>query len=306
MLDQNAQFDRVVDDWSIDHPGERFSAWHPFPEIASSACSLCPPSRRSPFLDRVVQRSWLLIYAVLPPLLRLRKRWMLSIIVSVFMLPAVVLELIFTGVDLMKTYVLPLLALAVLLLLVVLPLLLDAFADIPIDGPAQILFNVLLAIGSAVFSFLLAKPVSDREARKQWLPFAENACVALITIGCTAERMRRQQLTRCGTLREAMPNREHEQMRPLALLLEAQCTEAAERLASVRDQVRDARKSWEAFIRTHCDGAECQLIQQRLDAHENENKQTTDSELSAYRCAGTSIPDDPPNEQSTAGASATD
>lgn len=192
--------------WEESFPGCSFSVWAPFPPIPATGCDLCPPSKYLAFHKRVGYRA-LLIGSLTPGIRKLvvKSEKALRLIIWVAMLPGLAMELAFSGQAIMKTYWIAVLLCFVLLVLIVLPVTLDQLGGVAFAGTTSILFNVLLTGVSVVFSYVLAKPIADRQARWQWLPFAEDACNNVTTVACTAERMRRQQLARCQMLQERLP-----------------------------------------------------------------------------------------------------
>jgi len=202
---------------------------------------------------------------------------------------AVATELLFVGLEIMKRNTFAVIAILVVLLLIVLPVVLEARSVITLSGATAILFNVLLTAASVAVSALLVKPFADAEARRQWLPFAEAACSSLLTIASSAERLRRQQLSRCRSLEGMVPAGQQAPLKPLLTHVESQCKESADRLAAVREQIRDARRSWESFIRMHCTGDECAAINLRLGQAEQDLRQTLDDEIAAPSCEQSSV-----------------
>jgi len=142
----------------------------------------------------------------------------------------------------------------------------------------------MLAVASIAASYRLSKPIANAQARKTWLPFAEIACTNLTTIGLMAERMRRMQRGDCGRMMESLDASARDRCKSLFPVLDTQCRESAEKLASIRDQIRSAQNTWETFIRQNCDGVECEEIDQRLREVERDMRQRMDMEAPLPSC----------------------
>lgn len=73
-------------------------------------------------------------------------------------------------------------------------------------------------------------------------------------------------------------------LKVLLALVDSQCKESGDRLATLRDQVKNTRRQWESFIRTHCEGAECVAISARLGAAQEEQMRAIDAEVGPSPC----------------------
>lgn len=270
----------IVDLWREFYPDSRFAWWYPFPDIYTSTCSVCPPSRKDSFKTRSLNRSTIIIQS-LPNWIRtvaVRRR----VVLITFGLALAIsssLEGLFLVGNAMKHSAVILIVAIVTIASILGPVLLEHAFQIKVEGLASVLYNAFLTAWSVMASYIFARPIAARDAKRQWLPFAETACNSLITIGYSAERMRKQQARRCDKFKCALPAEQAESMKPLLAIVSAQCEDAAERLASVRDQVGDARKAWEAFIRQHCENPECEAIAERLKSAELRAKLVMDEEL---------------------------
>lgn len=278
------------------YPGRRFRWWLPFPPIFTTACDLCPPSRYDGFGRRTEFRAAIMGLGLLSIIRKQPTERSSRLSTACCTVPALIAEIVLTGVIEMKRLGAVLLALCFVLVLISAPFLWRLIFGESLSDLENTLFNILLTAASAWVSYLIARPEADRAAKQRWLPFAENACTQLITIASTAERMRRQQKARCGTL-GAFADPELPPAKTLVQVIDVQCSEAAERLAQLRDQIKDARRSWESFIRTHCEGVECAAIEQRLGFAEGEARATLAREVPEPRCVA-----DAPTSKATAKA----
>lgn len=254
------------------------SIWRPFP-AERGGCAMCPPSRLDPFQKRVANRSILISSAIQG------RKWARLFPSRARRVVAGGLEIAFLmGIHMPKVNWSAIGLVLAVVLLVILPTVVYQFTSVKYNDLTNILFNVLLCVVSVWLSMLLQKPAAQREARKYWLPFAESACNDLVTIGAAAERMRRHQRIYCGKIKSLIAPAEQKRLEPVLALVDAQCSGAAEKLSALRDQIRGARRDWEGFIRNHCEGTECALIQQRLDELEFELNLLTDKEVPVPAC----------------------
>ena len=249
------------------------SPWKPFANI-QGGCGSCPPSQRDPFRKRVQGRARLI-----------RQEANFGKMPFFATGLAITLECFFmgwkmSGGQLARAVVFVILVGVVVAIPVVIYELTDTDRSVAID----VLFNVLLTFAGAVVAFTLQQPAAERRARKQWLPFAESACVDLVTIGAEAERMRRVQRSYCGSIRSLLPEEQVEQLAPIVALVDQHCQGAAEKLVSVRDRLGKARRDWEGFIRNHCDGPECEVIDSRIAEVELELYETMNKEVPLPKC----------------------
>jgi len=127
---------------------------------------------------------------------------------------------------------------------------------------AQVLFSIVLTGASVWFGISLNDKNARKEAARQWLPAAETACKQLLTISNTAERMRLTQETACNSIEPLLPKLETSL--PVKQMVDVQCRETAEKLATLRDHIDSAVSHWEVFIASNCEKGECDAISVRI------------------------------------------
>ena len=131
----------------------------------------------------------------------------------------------------------------------------------------QLLFSILLFMAALWFGTQLNTRQARRAATDKWLPAAETACKDLLTISITAERMRRTQKGICSNIEPLIPAEDKEKFRGLNLLIDNQCRETASNLSTLRSSIDTAVSNWKVFIAANCDGADCDIIDHRIEEH---------------------------------------
>ena len=277
----NELLQSLIGGWSSEYPGVVIGPWRPFPNIPVSDCDLCPPSRRMHFRARVETRWWML--GMSRPFGRMVRSKRLSRVLPWITLPfAVVIEIVFTGILVMKQNV-PSLGLgAIVIAIVIFAALVASKAENGLTPLSSILLDVFIAAAVAGVTYRATKTVAEHDAKKRWLPFAESACSKLITISMQAERMRRTTRRHCSSVRSIMG--QEASNTNIVAFIENQCEENADKLASLREQVKAARRDWEGFIRTHCEGAECEQIDSRLKGVEEDLLRSLENDTPPTPC----------------------
>jgi hypothetical protein len=229
-----------------------------FSAIADRSCALCA-SKYDPFYRRVFVRlfslvAWLNIF----PSTKL-----LSILWLIFLLPfAVALEVALTAVASQYTSMRVILSALLIIVCILVPTYLVANTPQAFNPLAQVLFSIVLTGASVWFGISLNDKNARKEAARRWLPAAETACKQLLTISNTAERMRLTQTTACNSIEPLLPKLETSL--PIKQMVDVQCRETAEKLATLRDHIDSAVSHWEVFIASNCEKGECDAISFRI------------------------------------------
>jgi hypothetical protein len=126
------------------------------------------------------------------------------------------------------------------------------------------MFSVFLTAASTWLGIAVNNKRARHDATAKWLPAAETACKQLLTLSATAERMRKTQSTACSTIDPVIADADPKIIRPLKALVELQCRETSEKIATLRDHIENAISHWQVFIGTNCEGQDCELIDARL------------------------------------------
>jgi hypothetical protein len=129
--------------------------------------------------------------------------------------------------------------------------------------PTQVMFSVFLTAASTWLGISINNKRARRDATGKWLPAAETACKQLLTLSATAERMKRTQARACTAVDPLLPQGDP-RFDALKVVVELQCRETAEKLATLRDHIENAISHWQVFIGANCEGADCVLIEARL------------------------------------------
>jgi hypothetical protein len=228
-----------------------------FPPVAST-CVMCA-SRHDPLYRRVFARLLTLVASIgILPSARI-----LSILWLLFLLPfAVALELALTAIGSQYISMRVIISALLIAICIGVPTYLVAKTPDAFNPLAQVLFSILLTGASIWFGISLNDRQARKEAARQWLPAAETACKQLLTISNTAERMRLTQATACNSIEPLLPKLDASL--PIKQMVEVQCRETAEKLATLRDHVDNAVSHWEVFIANNCEKGECDAISFRI------------------------------------------
>ena len=82
-----------------------------------------------------------------------------------------------------------------------------------------------------------------------------------ISAGCSHFVTRKADLS---AIEPVIADGDQKVLKPVKALIDLQCQETAEKLATLRDHIENAVSTWQVFIGTNCEGEECALIDQRL------------------------------------------
>lgn len=228
-----------------------------------STCITCPPGRTDPFLHRVIWRALLpfLIYRILP-----KKKPVIFALAIPALAYGLITESIIETIYALEENMSALISGVAVLALVIIPSYLLMKSPALYNVPVQILFSVFLTAASTWLGISINNKRAKRDATAKWLPAAETACKQLLTLSATAERMKKTQVQSCSTIDPLIPDDGSGNMKPLKAIVALQCRETAEKLATLRDHIENSISHWQVFIGTNCEGNECQIIDQRLQA----------------------------------------
>jgi hypothetical protein len=151
------------------------------------------------------------------------------------------------------------------------------------------MFSVFLTAASTWLGISVNNKRARHDATAKWLPAAETACKQLLTLSSTAERMKRTQAQACNALDPIISDGDQKVLKPLKVLIGLQCRENAEKMATLRDHIENSISHWQVFIGANCEGPECNIIDQRLQAC----RQQLFSQIDSEQCAAT----EPSNEK---------
>jgi hypothetical protein len=127
----------------------------------------------------------------------------------------------------------------------------------------QVLFDFLLLGVSVWFGAVMSNEQAKKQATEKWIPAAESACKALLTMEALIERRRRK---RAKVHQELEPFiREIPTESPVESVLKMRCSECSESLSSLKLQIKNSLSTWDVFIETNCEDQVCEAIQKRLD-----------------------------------------
>lgn len=239
---------------------ESLGMLEPFPK-GWSGCAFCPAYREDPFVKRAIWRG-ILACMKLGKKQRRRFFWVL------FGLPAIacgiVCEVIVQfnlarGRNMMRV-----LSILIVLMLIVIPCYLIVKRPGEYNVVSQVLFSVLLCGASAWFGISVNSERARKEATAKWVPAAETACKQLLTMSAGVERMKQTLEESCKRMEPVLPALDEKELSGLKCLVEMQCKETCEKLATLRDHVESAVSHWEVFIGANCEGAECERIEERI------------------------------------------
>ena len=229
-----------------------------FPPIPAT-CSWCA-SWNDPFYRRGFARfvSLIILLNVFPSRKILLSLWRILLLVF-----ALALEVAITLINYHYISMRVIISALLIAVGVLVPIYLVANTPQVFNPLAQVLFSVLLAGASIWFGISLNDKQARKEAARQWLPAAETACKQLLTISNTAERMRLTQTRACNSIEPLLPKGETP-LHPIRQMVEVQCRETAEKLATLRDHIDSAVSHWEVFIANNCERGECDAIAYRI------------------------------------------
>jgi hypothetical protein len=226
-----------------------------------TTCIFCPPGRKDPFILRIIWRGLL-------PLLLLGRRQINGFLFLLLIIPALVyglvVESLIETIAGAKENMNTLFSAIVVLVLVLVPTYLMSQRPESYSAPVQLMFSVFLTAASTWFGVSINNKRARREATGKWLPAAETACKTLLTLSVTAERMKRTQAQACSAIEPVVADSDQNVVKPVKALIDLQCRETAEKLATLRDHIENAISTWQLFIGTNCEGEECALIDERL------------------------------------------
>ena len=232
-------------------------------EPGNASCITCPPGRRDHLLQRVLWRALLPFLCVgrVP-----RSRLLLVLLVIPCLLYGLIVESFvetFCEIgDNMSTFI----SSVFVLVLMAVPTCLLVERPEFYNVPVQILFSVFLTAASTWLGISINNKRARRDATAKWLPAAETACKQLLTLSSTAERMKRTQAQACSAIDPLMAPGQTPNPAAIRALVGIQCRETAEKLATLRDHIENGISHWQVFIGANCEGDECALIDQRLQA----------------------------------------
>ena len=230
-----------------------------------TSCIFCPPGRKDPFILRIIWRG------LLPLLLLWRcqiNEFLFLLLFLLLIIPALVyglvVESLIETIAAAKENMNTLFSAIVVLVLILVPTYLISQRSESYSAPVQLMFSVFLTAASTWFGVSINNKRARREATGKWLPAAETACKTLLTLSVTAERMKRTQAHACSAIEPIVADSDQNVVKPVKALIDLQCRETAEKLATLRDHIENAISTWQLFIGTNCEGEECALIDQRL------------------------------------------
>jgi len=228
-----------------------------FPPIPSD-CAWCG-SRNDPFSRRFFARfvSLIIWLPIVPSSKILLNLWRILLIAS-----AIVLEAAITVINYQYLSMRVIISALLIAVCILVPVYLVANNPQAFNPLAQVLFSILLTGASVWFGISLNEKQARKEAAGRWLPAAETACKQLLTISNTAERMRLTQATACNSIEPLLPKLEASLS--IKQMVDVQCRETAEKLATLRDHVDSAVSHWEVFIANNCEKGECDAISFRI------------------------------------------
>jgi len=228
-----------------------------FPPVPTT-CEWCA-SRNDPFVRRVFARfvSLIIWMPVVPSSKILLNLWRILLLAF-----ALALEIALTVIGSQYISMRVIISALLIIVCIAVPSYLVVQTPQAFNPLAQVLFSILLTGASIWFGISLNDRQARKEAARQWLPAAETACKQLLTISNTAERMRLTQATACNSIEPLLPKLETSL--PVKQMVDVQCRETAEKLATLRDHVDSAVSHWEVFIANNCEKGECDAISFRI------------------------------------------
>jgi hypothetical protein len=263
------------------HPVGIFTRFPP----GRTSCITCPPGRADPVILRALWRALLPLKLLKPPpkkyipiklwqKLGPKSRTVIVVLLILALLligiPGLlygliaesIIETVANGKENMSSVISAILVLA----LIGIPSYLMSKNPALYNVPTEIMFSVFLTAASTWLGISVNNKHARHDATAKWLPAAETACKQLLTLSATAERMKRTQAQVCDTIDPIISDGDQQAMKPLKALIQLQCRETSEKLATLRDHIENSFSLWQVFIGTNCEGNECALIDERLQA----------------------------------------
>jgi hypothetical protein len=191
------------------------------------------------------------------------RKWVRVVCNLSLLAAALVLELLLSMADSIDSLMKIIISCVLIVVFIALPTYIVAKLPNAYNPLAQVLFSILLAGVSIWLGIALNTSSAKREAAAKWLPAAETACKQLLTISNTAERMRMTQRNACSALDPILPSSSRSE--PIRQMVEMQCRETAEKLATLRDHVENGVSHWQVFIANNCERGECEAISFRIE-----------------------------------------
>lgn len=136
--------------------------------------------------------------------------------------------------------------------------------------PTQVLFDVVLAGISIVLGLVISTRQAEKRATDLWIPAAESASRALLTMDAIVQRMRHKQGQVCGTLEPLLSDISEEKLVAIKAVLKTRCDACSDGLSNLGFQIRNSFGDWDTYIETNCDEDVCVAIHNRLDEKREE------------------------------------
>jgi hypothetical protein len=134
----------------------------------------------------------------------------------------------------------------------------------------QVLFDIILAASSVWVGDAISKEQAEKHATDKWIPAAESASKALLTMSATIERMRCKQVRVCEALGPILSDVPAEKFDLVKTVTKMRCDACSEKLSNLRFHIDNVFSDWDAFIETNCDDEVCEAVHRRLDEKRQE------------------------------------